>query len=193
MLTGSGRPLAVAFTAPLLLALLLGACGVDQVEVPGRSGATKSSAAVRSQRRLYDGAPPVIAHRAMGASCIECHNERGMAVAGVGFAPPTPHELTRGFSAASRCQQCHVFQLESALFRGNRFAGLAQDLRPGTTLYPGAPPVMPHPVFMRENCIACHSGPAAREEIRTPHPERLRCRQCHVEQTTRSTFTVASR
>ena len=24
-----------------------------------------------------------------------------------------------------------------------------------------APPVMPHPVFMRENCVACHSGPAA--------------------------------
>jgi cytochrome c-type protein NapB len=41
---------------------------------------------------------------------------------------------------------------------------------------------------MRENCAACHAGPAAREEIRTSHPERTRCRQCHVEVTARSEF-----
>jgi predicted CXXCH cytochrome family protein len=38
---------------------------------------------------------------------------------------------------------------------------------------------------MRENCAACHVGPGAREEIITTHPERTRCRQCHVPVTTR--------
>jgi cytochrome c-type protein NapB len=41
---------------------------------------------------------------------------------------------------------------------------------------------------MRENCTACHDGPAAREEIRTPHPERVRCRQCHLTVATTATF-----
>jgi hypothetical protein len=41
---------------------------------------------------------------------------------------------------------------------------------------------------MRENCAACHTGPAAREEIRTTHPERIRCRQCHVPVGSRTEF-----
>ena len=41
---------------------------------------------------------------------------------------------------------------------------------------------------MRENCLACHTGPAVRQEIATTHPERSRCRQCHVEETSRSEF-----
>ena len=39
---------------------------------------------------------------------------------------------------------------------------------------------IPHPLQLRENCLACHGGPAARAELRTTHPERVRCRQCHV-------------
>ena len=56
----------------------------------------------------------------------------------------------------------------------------------------GAPPRIPHRLLMRENCVACHDGPAAREEIRTDHPERDRCRQCHVPVETRSTFESAA-
>ena len=56
--------------------------------------------------------------------------------------------------------------------------------------YPEQPPVIPHKVFMRENCQACHAGPAARKEIRTEHPERAQCRQCHVEQVVTSTFSL---
>ena len=41
---------------------------------------------------------------------------------------------------------------------------------------------------MRENCAACHDGPGAREEIRTSHPERTRCRQCHVPVTDNQPF-----
>ena len=38
----------------------------------------------------------------------------------------------------------------------------------------------PHDLFFRGNCLACHSGPSAVAEIRTAHPERADCRQCHV-------------
>ena len=74
------------------------------------------------------------------------------------------------------------------LFTGNSFAGLRQDPRRGARLNPFAPPTLPHEVFMREDCVACHSAPAAREELRTAHPERTRCRPCHVPVTTRVVF-----
>ena len=177
-----------------LLALALACKGSERVPVPGKpEGFAKSSAAVRAGRRLYDGAPPVIPHRALGASCTECHNERGLEVPELGYAPPSPHALTRGLGATARCQQCHVYgdapdAPAAKPFRGNTFVGLPQDLRHGRRLYPGAPPVIPHPVFLRESCAACHTGQAAREEIRTSHPERQRCRQCHLEQQTAGEF-----
>lgn len=174
-----------------LLALMVG-CGDspsgDQVGVPGREGATKTAASVRALRRAYDGAPPVIPHDPVGAACIQCHDEDGLAVPDLGFAPPCPHEATRGLSALSNCRQCHVYQATEAVFVANQFRGVPQDLRRGKRLNEFAPPVMPHPVFMRENCHACHDGPAAREEIRCPHPERTNCRQCHVPTTSTEIF-----
>lgn len=174
----------------LLLAAVLAGCGGERsgVPVPGREGALKTAAAVRAERRLFDGAPPVIPHPNQGMACIACHNREGMAVDGLGFAPPSPHEETPGLSALSHCQQCHVFASTAAPRVANRFAGLRQDLRRGRRLHPLAPPVIPHRVFMRENCQACHSGPAAREEIHTSHPERSHCQQCHVEQKTTGYF-----
>ena len=174
----------------LTMALALAAgCAEPVVE----AGAGKSGAQARATRRAFDGAPPVIPHDDFGGACGECHGERGVEVAGVGFSPPSPHRATRGLSALSRCRQCHVQQQAARqtgdqVWRGNAFAGLRQDLRHGKRLFDGAPPVMPHPVFMRENCAACHTGPAAREEIRTSHPERIRCVQCHVQQQTTETF-----
>jgi len=180
---------AATLAAAAAVAFALAACAApEQVEVPGRPGAVKTAATKRAERRLYDGAPPVIPHEEMGADCIECHGVEGMALGDEGFAPPAPHDLTKGLSDSARCRQCHVARETDDVFRANTFVGLRQDLRSGKRLYPGAPPVMPHPAFMRENCLACHSGPAAREEIRTPHPDRPRCRQCHVEQTTTSRF-----
>ena len=144
------------------------------------SGPAKSPPSVRAERRAYDGAPPVIPHNPFGVACTSCHNATGIEVPEVGFAPPSPHELTTGMSAMSRCQQCHVFATTTEVFAKNDFGGLRQDLRRGSRLYPHAPPVIPHAGFMRENCAACHSGLAAREEIRCTHPERVRCQQCHV-------------
>lgn len=168
----------------VLSCALTGACHHEsQADV-----AEKSAASVRAQRRAYDGAPPTIPHAVMGVACTACHNERGMAVAGVGFAPPTPHEFTPGLSLTSRCEQCHVYKHTGELFAASEFVPLAQDLRRGKRLYPGAPPVMPHAISMRDNCSACHTGPAAREEIRCSHPERSRCGQCHAQSSTTAEF-----
>jgi cytochrome c-type protein NapB len=158
------------------------------VTVPGHGGALKSAAAVRAIRRAYDGAPPVIPHAPVGVECSACHNERGLEVDGLGFAPPSPHARTSGLSALSRCTQCHVYRTVDDVFVASSFEGFAQDLRAGARLNELAPPVMPHGVFMRENCQACHTGPAAREEIRTSHPERPNCSQCHVPRVTLTTF-----
>jgi cytochrome c-type protein NapB len=160
------------------------------VEVPGTDGALKSAAAVRAERRLYDGAPPVIAHEDFGIECTRCHAAGGIEIEGVGYAPPLPHGDTQGLSDESRCRQCHVFAVADGVFVENDFVGLRQDLRVGRRLHVDAPPTIPHKVFMRENCVACHTGPAAREEIRTSHPERVRCRQCHVPVTTLGKFSI---
>ncbi|MCG8461779.1 MAG: hypothetical protein MI919_36315, partial [Holophagales bacterium] len=156
----------------------------SSVDVPGREGATKTAAVVRAERRLFDGAPPVVPHGPLGADCVSCHHTEGVAVEGLGFSPPSPHEDTPGMGALAYCQQCHVDAGDVEPFVGNAFVGLRQDLRRGPRLNPLAPPVMPHGELMRENCQACHTGPAAREEIRTDHPERSFCVQCHVEPVT---------
>jgi cytochrome c-type protein NapB len=158
------------------------------VPVPGRAGAMKTIASIRAQRRAYDGAPPVIPHEDFSVQCMNCHTQEGLSLPDVGFAPPMPHERTKGLSAFSRCRQCHVFKNTDGVFVASTFEGLPQDLRHGDRLHPLAPPVMPHRVFMRENCWACHTGPAAREEIRCSHPERPRCLQCHLPRTTTDEF-----
>ncbi|MEO1229598.1 MAG: cytochrome c3 family protein [Myxococcota bacterium] len=132
-------------------------------------------------------------HGELGMACTECHNERGVEVADLGYAPPSPHEATPGLSSLSNCRQCHVERRTEEEFRSSRFEGAQQDLRPGKTAFVGAPPVMPHSAFMRENCLACHSGPAARAGIRTSHPERTRCRQCHLEQVVDTLFRSGSK
>jgi hypothetical protein len=165
--------------------VLLAAAGCAQKQ-PGDSSSaanvTPTSSIERSNRRAYDGAPPVIPHPRLGASCIECHTATGKSVPDRGYAPANPHALTTGLSHTANCRQCHVFRASEELFQPSEFTGLSQSLHPGDRLYEHAPPVMPHSVFMRENCVACHSGPSARPEIRCSHPERARCTQCHVPQ-----------
>jgi cytochrome c-type protein NapB len=171
------------------LVLAVYACAEDGWDpVPGTQDALKSSAEVRADRRLYDGAPPTIPHDNVGVACSSCHDEEGIAVPGLGFAPASPHDDTPEAGVTQRCRQCHVFVTTDRIYVANGFQGLNQDLRAGGRLYDGAPPTIPHKVFMRENCVACHTGPGAREEIRTRHPERARCRQCHVPVETREVF-----
>ena len=185
-----GRSAAAAVVIAVVATLAVGGCGGGDRDLGEGGESAKSTAAVRAARRAYDGAPPVAPHEDFGIMCTECHNERGMEVTDVGFAPPSPHELTIGMDDLLRCKQCHVFQQTDAVFVANDFVGLRQDLRRGPRLNALAPPTVPHKTFMRENCSACHTGAAAREEIRTPHPERTRCRQCHVPTHTRAEFST---
>ncbi len=152
----------------------------------------QTSASVRATRRAYDGAPPAIPHAPFGAKCISCHGTETMKVDGVGVAPRSPHgDAMQG--SLQRCEQCHVYRATDGVFRPSTFAGVPQDLAAGDRLYEGAPPRIPHPVFMREHCAACHVGETARKEIVCSHPERVNCMQCHVPLTTDGEFVRDAR
>lgn len=154
--------------------------------------------------RAFPGAPPRIPHglterEFRGGRCNVCHRRGGYVERFAAYAPVTPHpEL-------SECLQCHVADdaLVGIPFRDDTghedvcFQCHILDREPPrfspidwpepdwpelhATALPGAPPVIPHTLQLRENCLACHIGAGAVEEIRTPHAERANCRQCHVE------------
>jgi nitrate reductase (cytochrome), electron transfer subunit len=129
--------------------------------------------------RAFAGAPPIIPHAILnentlgGKSCLQCHQNGGFVEQFNAFAPVTPHP------EMLNCRQCHVPAKTKALFVNTEFTRLAAPEIGGAAL-PGSPPVIPHGLQMRENCLACHAGPAAPKEIRVSHPERINCRQCHA-------------
>lgn len=166
----------------------LAACGDKSLTTVRTSGVEQSTADVRAALRAYDGAPPVIPHAPSGVACTSCHNEQGMEVPSLGFAPPSPHAVTAATSALGRCEMCHVYTVGKDKFKENGFTGLAQDMRKGQRWSEFSPPVIPHQVLLRERCQSCHLGKAARAEIKTPHPERERCTQCHVAKVSTDTF-----
>lgn len=136
----------------------------------------------RAARRQYDGAPPVAPHplnQSTAAACLECHGQP-VVIAGI-TVPQMSHE------PYENCLQCHVSALgPTSTWRsrpispadGNAFVG-----RPspgfGLRAYEGAPPVLPHATWMRQNCLSCH-GPGGANSFRTPHPDRHNCLQCHA-------------
>lgn len=138
----------------------------------------------RAERRAYSGAPPVIPHaidQTGVASCLACH-EDGMHV-GTVIAPRMSHEMY------ANCTQCHVELVNRDLppiaglrVGANRFEGLAAP-GPGERASPGAPPTVPHTTWMRENCMSCH-GELAQQGLRTTHPWRVNCNQCHASSAT---------
>jgi nitrate reductase (cytochrome), electron transfer subunit len=144
-------------------------------------GVVARSMEQRAAGRAYDGAPPVIPHAIVG-ECTTCHDDDGSEIGGVGVAPASPHGTMAAMGALRRCRQCHVSSTTPELMVASAFSGLPQGPWPGGRATPGAPPTIPHTQQLRENCLACHAGPASRVEIRTSHPERPRCRQCHVPQ-----------
>lgn len=160
---------------PILLALF--ALGCDSSPAPKVAAA---SSRVRAARRAYDGAPPVIPHPPLSGTCTTCHAATAAEVPGIGLAPANPHLKTPGLCDKSRCRQCHVFATTGDLLQASAFIGLTSAGRKGDRLHPLAPPTMPHRLFMHEDCLSCHSGAAARSEIRCTHPDRVRCLQCHV-------------
>lgn len=162
----------------MALAIAALSIGVGCSAAPGPAVARTTGE--RATTRAYDGAPPPVPHDATLGTCTTCHTDEGAAIAGVGVAPASPHGGAAAAGLMQRCRQCHVSVQTGALFVASSFTGLAQGPWKGSRATPGAPPTIPHPLQLRENCLSCHGGPAAREEIRTTHPERVRCRQCHV-------------
>ncbi|MDY8134920.1 nitrate reductase cytochrome c-type subunit [Aquimarina sp. 2201CG5-10] len=130
--------------------------------------------------RAYYGAPPFIPHpvkeeRSMGGNtCLQCHQNGGFVAKFEAYAPVTPHP------EMINCRQCHVAKTSETLFVQTAFTKEQAPKVGVNNALPGSPPMIPHPIQMRENCLACHAGPAAPKEIRVTHPERINCMQCHV-------------
>ncbi|MBX3466599.1 MAG: hypothetical protein KF878_06840 [Planctomycetes bacterium] len=107
------------------------------------------------------------------ASCLACH-EHGLRVGDVS-APALPH------APYASCTQCHTpaHPLEAASGApGNAFVGLRPEAA-RERAWPGAPPVIPHGTWLREDCLSCH-GPAGPAGLQATHPWRQSCTQCHA-------------
>lgn len=132
-------------------------------------------------RRAYPGAPPMVPHPVLfdmdeekrGNSCLGCHNSGGYVEALNAYAPITPHPQKEN------CRQCHVPEMTNELFRDIDWASVDPP-KTGQSALAGSPPPIPHFLQMRENCLSCHGGAAAIKKIKTGHPERVNCRQCHA-------------
>lgn len=154
--------------------------------------------------RAYPGAPPRIPHELTPeefreGACKTCHERGGYSRRFAAYVPLTPHPDARaclqchvGDDALTaiplesrdpnrRCRQCHA---AGGRPRSDFLAPLGWRTPTWPRLPPGGsglePPITPHQLASRGNCVACHAGPAAVAEIRTTHPEWADCRQCHI-------------
>lgn len=144
------------------------------------SGAEKkASSLLRASRRAYSGAPPIIPHpveNTSDAACYACHSN-GLQLAGL-KASVMSHPFL------GNCLQCHA-PLAPAPFQhidaavDSSFVGLPAPTD-GKRAYQGAPPTIPHALWMRENCNACHGGPQGWAGMESTHPWRSNCTQCHA-------------
>jgi cytochrome c-type protein NapB len=145
---------------------------------------TAAAIARRKSLRAFDGAPPIIPHAIdtlKSSACTTCHGEDNNFVIG----GKRPAEISHPW--ITNCTSCHVpadglrqitAPPEARLLVENSFAGKTSAGH-GPRAYGTAPPTMPHAVWMRQNCMACH-GPGREQTIRTSHPERQNCLQCHA-------------
>lgn len=158
---------------------------VDWAAITNVATEAERAAAVgaRAARRAFAGAPPVVPHPIVqdsAASCLACH--------GPGLVIKDKVASKMSHPPYASCTQCHVpaggltlpvasIALAEPLAE-NHFAALPSPLR-GTRAWPGAPPTIPHSTYMREDCLSCH-GPQGLIGLRTSHPERQSCTQCHA-------------
>ncbi len=136
----------------------------------------------RTRNRAYEGAPPTVPHpidQFSSAACLACHQD-GIKV-GERVASRMSHQQL------SNCTQCHVSSAsyvsaeqtaDLSTFVGIRRSGA------GERASAGAPPIIPHHLWMRENCLPCH-GTLSRDGIRSTHHWLTNCQQCHAANSTR--------
>jgi len=129
--------------------------------------------------RQYPGSPPRIPHDVDQAftgdetNCLSCHEQGGYSHEHQKFAPVTPHPEN------TLCYQCHSPVKTGESFVENTWKSI-EPPKLGRSALGGSPPPVPHSLQLRENCVACHTGPGAVAEIRVSHAERGDCRQCHA-------------
>lgn len=129
--------------------------------------------------RQYPGSPPWIPHpvdltfSGDETDCLSCHAKGGYSQEFGKFVPVTPHPEN------ILCYQCHAQVTTKELFVETDWKSI-EPPRLGRPFLGGSPPPIPHNLQLRENCIACHTGPGAVAEIRVAHSARGNCRQCHV-------------
>ena len=150
---------------------------LDYAAMPVEPNARRTLA-VYYARRTYPGAPPVIPHQvedaqAGGRACLACHADGGFTPRFGAYAPVVPHPELES------CRQCHVPQATQGVFRATAWSPPAPPVRPPFARPGGSPPI-PHGLEMGENCLTCHGGPGAPAAIRTSHPTRGKCLQCHL-------------
>lgn len=160
--------------------------------VPGTGGPRSFAQPIRpdpvgtnvTANRSFWGAPPVMPHGFAGDRdghyCLECHARKTRIEKRQQAIAPVPH------TEYTQCQQCHVKGTDrsGAVFRESAFVGLDFPGK-GTRAHALAPPTIPHKTFMRDNCLSCH-GPAGKQRIKSPHPYRSQCQQCHVPDATKN-------
>lgn len=155
---------------------------VSQSPKQANQSAIPASLQARGKRRAYAGAPPTIPHavnQQSAKNCLSCH-QNGFKL-GERVAPVMSHDYM------SECTQCHVVSQSPSpapemgahlIPLANRFEPLKEPVG-GLRAYPGAPPVIPHSTHMRTNCLSCH-GALGKPGLRSTHPERSSCTQCHT-------------
>lgn len=132
---------------------------------------------LREKNRAFNGAPPTIPHpvdQMSANSCMACHGN------GIKTESLRISKMSHQFLA--NCTQCHVennpTHMQANLFKESEFVGLPAPTG-GPRAYEGAPPMIPHSTWMRVDCMSCH-GFAGQQGIRTTHPWRQNCQQCHA-------------
>lgn len=129
--------------------------------------------------RQYPGSPPAIPHEVdltfsgNETECLSCHAKGGYSQEFGKFIPVTPHPEN------TLCYQCHAQVVTEDKFVETDWKSINPP-RLGRSFLSSSPPPIPHSLQLRENCIACHTGPGAVVEIRVDHSARGNCRQCHV-------------
>ncbi len=152
--------------------------------------------------RAFPGAPPRIPHgltpeEFRSGGCNTCHERGGFSQRFGAYVPITPHPemgaclqchvgdgdlmaiSLPSTDPSSRCRQCHAQGGARRVARTVDWIPLKWPQLAGIKAGSDPQPI-PHTLEFRTNCLSCHVAPSAVAEIRTTHPERQNCRQCHL-------------